>query len=148
MPSYKPLKASIQKYCFTNPCLKIHKQAFFKIFVYCQPITVAYDGKNETFEPVLEFEFINLQDVSFEQLNNSKFKLPDADCSTYFLHAHARIGLKSLFFHNYQNDFIECDLTCEIDFEEEGLEIYTQCDNQKLTFQNLKLEILSNQIID
>jgi hypothetical protein len=138
MPSYNPVNASIQKYYFTN-------YPFFQIFIYCQQITVPYDGRNETFEPVLEFEFIDLRDADFDQLNNCKFKLPDADCSTYYLEAHARIELKSLFFHNYQNDFIECDLICEIDFEEEGLEIYTQCDNQKLAFKNLKLEILPIQ---
>jgi len=146
IPNYNPIKSSIQNITLQNSYTKIYNRPFFKIFIYCQSITTAYDYKNETFEPILEFEFIDLQDIDFNQLNN-KFRLPDADCSTYFLEAHAEIELKSLFFYNYQNNFIECGLTCEIDFESEGLEIYTQCDNQKLTFKKLKLEILPTQRI-
>lgn len=148
MPKFYPLKANIQKYYFTNSYAKIYNRLFFRISIYCEPITVAYEDEEQTFEPILEFEFIDLQDVNFDQLNNRKFRLPDADCSTYFLQAHAGIELKSLFFYNYQNDFINCDLTCEIDFEVEGLEIFTQCDNQKCSFKQLRLEILPTQIID
>ena len=85
MPTYNPIKSSIQKYYFTNSYAKIYNRPFFRISIYCQPITIAYDDKNETFEPILEFEFIDLKDVDFDQLNNNKFRLPDADCTTYFL---------------------------------------------------------------